>query len=159
MLLILAFAAVAWSDVSSDQSRTYWTVVAALFGVSCLVMQWIHGGRSAFGLRPMILTGLLWLGVVAAVQIVYVFVDSGRFTNEDTGLVNGLVLAVGAYASGLFLQWRVAVVAVALAIGVVIVAFIEQYMLVLGALVIAAGVVMAVGAYFWARHKGAAAAE
>ena len=39
-------------------------------------------------------------GLLAGHRLVYVFIDAGRLTNADTGLVNGTILALGTFTSG-----------------------------------------------------------
>jgi hypothetical protein len=65
------------------------------------------------------------------IQLVYYFVASGRFANADTGLANGLVLALGTFLAGVHGNWRLVVIGIALAVAAAAVAFVEEYLWVL----------------------------
>lgn len=149
LLLIMTFVAVAWSDISSGQSHWYWTALAVLFGITSCVMQWGHakGNVAAAVFKPVVLTALHWVTILVAIQIVYVYIDAGRFTNEATGLVNGLLLAVGIFLSGVYADWRLMVVGAALSAGLVAVSYLEEYELILSGLVLGAGAVIIIGTY------------
>lgn len=155
LLLILTFVAVAWSDISSGQgSHWYWTALAFLFGITSCVMQWgrARGSVAAAILKPVVLTALHWVTILVAVQIVYAYVNAGRFTNEATGLVNGLLLAVGVFLSGVYADWRLMVVGAALSGGLLAVSYLEEYELVLSGIALGAGAVILIGTYLRAKR-------
>ncbi|MCB1688415.1 MAG: hypothetical protein KDI33_08015 [Halioglobus sp.] len=126
-LLVLAFFAIASSDVSATGTRTYWSLLILVFAVTAFASDRIHTGHS-FGHLPSALTIFLhWLGIFAAIQIVHYLVATDRMANADIGLTNGLVLALGTYLFGLYSNWRMAVIGFALALGTAGVAFIEEF--------------------------------
>lgn len=146
LMIVLAFVGIASSDVSALGTQGYWTLLTVGFAVAAFVMDWLH---SAHGVR--MTTGalrlvLLWVGVFVAVQLVYFFIEAGRFANADTGLVNGLILALGTFACGLYVNWRLVVVGVALGFATVAAAYVEQYLWVLLGVALLAVVVLLVGA-------------
>lgn len=153
VLLILSFVGVAWSDVSSVENQWYWSGLAIVFGVACFALQWMHADAETPIFKQGLRTALHWIGVLAAIQIIYVYVGAGRFTNEVTGLVNGLVLAIGAYLAGVYLGWRLLVIGVALGIALAVIALIEQYFFVLAALAIVAAGILILGTRWWARRQ------
>lgn len=145
VLLVLSFIGVAWSDVSSVQNHWYWSGLAIVFGVACFALQWMHADAETPILKQGLRTALHWLGVLAAIQIIYIYVGAGRFTNEVTGLVNGLVLAIGVYLAGVYLGWWLFVIGIALGIALAVTAIVEQYFLVLSVVAIIAAGIMVLG--------------
>jgi hypothetical protein len=93
--------------------------------------------------------------VLVAVQIVYMLVTSGRMANADTGLANGLILALGTFAAGAFGNWRLLVIGAALAMATAGVAFVEEYLWVLLGIAVLAILVLVLGARVTARHRAA----
>ena len=144
-MLVAGFAAIAASDVSASGSRTYWTVLVVAFGAAALAAGWFGRGRTAFDGRAATRILLHWLGVFVTIQLVYYFVASGRFANADTGLANGLILALGTFLAGVHGAWRLAVIGFALAVATAGVAFVEEYLWVLFAVAILAIVALVFG--------------
>lgn len=145
-MIALAFIGIASSDVSALGTQGYWTLLTIVFALASFIMNWLHskhGWRLTAGAARLV---LLWVGIFVAIQLVYFFITAGRFTNADTGLVNGLILALGTFASGLYVNWRLVVVGVALAAATVAAAFVEQYLWVLLGVAVLAVAVLVVGA-------------
>ena len=87
-----------------------------------------------------------------AIELVYIFISTGRLTNADTGLLNGTILALGTFTSGVHANWRL-LIGAALGLGTAAVAYVEQYLWVLFAVaLLALGIIIAV-----ARLRGRAA--
>ncbi len=49
---------------------------------------------------------LHWIGLVVAVQLVYLLLHIGRLDNENTGLIILLLLALTTFLAGIHLGWR-----------------------------------------------------
>ena len=137
-MLALAFVGIAASDVSGLGSQLYWTIIAIVFGVACLGLQWLHAGPDFPRTRSAVTMAIHWVGVIAAVELVYLYILAGRLTNGDAGLLNGLVLALGTFLAGVHgsvrTGWRIAVIGVAVGLATLAVAWTEQYLWVLLAL-------------------------
>ena len=83
--------------------------------------------------------------MLLAIELVYVLIAAGRLTNADTGLMNGTILALGTFTSGVHTNWRVAVIGVALGLGTAAVGYVEQYLWILFVLALPTlGVIIAV---------------
>jgi hypothetical protein len=130
-MLALAFIGIAASDVSGTGSQTYWTILAIAFGVASYGMRWLHRGRGYALGRDALAMGAHWIGVLAAVELVYLFIAAGRLTNADAGLLNGLVLALGTFLAGVHGGWRLSVIGAAIGLATIAVAWFEQYLWVL----------------------------
>ena len=61
--------------------------------------------------QPALRTALHWFGVLVAIELVYIFIGAGRLTNANTGLMNGTILALGTFTSGVHANWRLVVIA------------------------------------------------
>ena len=110
-----------------------------------MALDWVHEPRGTAWWKAALRTALHWLGVLVAIELVYVFIDAGRLTNADTGLLNGTILALGTFTSGVHTNWRLVVIGTALGLGTAAVAYIEQYLWILFALaLLALGIIIAV---------------
>jgi len=144
VMFAIAFIGIAASDVSTA-SQTYWSLIAIGFGLICLGLDWVHEPRGTQWWKAALKTALHWFGVLLAIELVYVLIAAGRLTNADTGLMNGTILALGTFTSGVHTNWRVAVIGVALGLGAAVVGYVEQYLWILFILaLVALGVIVAV---------------
>lgn len=130
IMLILAFIGTAASDVTSA-SQVYWSFLAITFGLLCIGLDWVHELPGTPWFQPAARTALHWFGVLMAIELVYGFIDAGRLTNADTGLMNGTIVALGTFTSGVHVNWRLAVIGIALGLGTAVVAYVEQYLWIL----------------------------
>jgi hypothetical protein len=143
-MFVLAFIGIAASDVST-RSQTYWSLLAIVFGLICLGLDWVHEPRGTQWWKAAFRTALHWFGVLLAIELVYMLIAAGRLTNADTGLMNGTLLALGTFTSGVHTNWRVAVIGAALGLGTAAVGYVEQYLWILFVLALAAlGLIIAV---------------
>ena len=147
-LLILAFFAIASSDVSATGSRSYWNLLLLIFAITAFASDRIHTEHSLADMRSVLTISLHWLGVFVAMQLVHYFVTTGRMANADTGLTNGLVLALGTFLFGIYSNWRMLVIGVALALATAGVAFIEEFIWFLVIIAVVAILILYFGARF-----------
>ncbi len=155
VLLALAFAGIAASDVSAAGTQGYWTLITIVFALAAFVVEWQHSGPDFRFTRSALRLGLHWVGVFAAVQLVYLFIASGRLANADTGLVNGLILALGTFLCGVYVNWRLMVLGITLGLATGTVAWVEQYLWVLLGLTVLAIAALVIGARL--THRAASA--
>jgi hypothetical protein len=153
VMIALAFAGIAASDVSALRTQGYWTLLTIGFAVASLVMDWLHSEHGWRMTKSAMQLALLWVGVFVAIELVYFFIAAGRFTNADTGLVNGLILALGTFACGVYVNWRLMVVGVAVGLATVVAAYVEQYLWVLLGVALVAVAVLVVGARLTAAKR------
>lgn len=140
-MLVAAFAAIGASDVSFTASQPYWLVLALLFCAAALAIEWVHrsGDFSLGRFAPR--CALHWVGVLAALEAVFLFIDAGRFAGAGVGLLNGTILALGTFLAGVHGNWRLLVIGAGIALATVLVALVEQYvwvLIALGAITVAA---------------------
>jgi len=137
-MLVLAFIGIAASDVSGGGSQTYWFMLALAFAVLCILLDWIHEPPGTAWADPLLRTALHWVGVLAAMELIHIFIEAGRLSNANTGLLNGVVIALGTFTSGVHTNWRLMVIGAALGLGTATVAYVEQYLWILFALALLA---------------------
>ena len=114
----------------------------------------MHEPRGTAWWKAALKTALHWWACCCAIELVYCFIAAGRLTNADTGLLNGTILALGTFTSGVHTNWRLVVIGAALGLGTAAVAYIEQYLWVLFALAL-----LALGSHHRASPACAAAAK
>ena len=129
-MLVLAFIGVAASDVST-RSQSYWSLIAIVFGLICLGLDWVHEPRGTDWWKDALRTLVHWLGVLLAIELVYLLIAAGRLGNASVGLMNGALLALGTFTSGVHSNWRVALIGIALGLATAAVAYVERYLWVL----------------------------
>lgn len=134
-MLALAFIGIAASDISGGGSQALWTGIIVAFALASVALDWIHPDRDV-GVRELMRFGLHWIGVLAAVELVFLLASTGRIMNADDGLVNALILGLGAFLGGVHGNWRLMVLGAGLGVAVAFAALMEQYMWVVAAILI-----------------------
>jgi hypothetical protein len=132
VLMVLSLVGVGITDFSPARSYWYWFAMAPIFACACLIIEWscVRGeGKNWLGiLRTQLLT---WLGLLIAVQLVFLLLRAGRLTYESTGLVILLLLALTTFIVGISLGYQLCLLGGFLGITLLIVAYLEQYVWVL----------------------------
>ena len=151
-LVVLAGLGAGITDFSSKYGFWYWVTMVPIFGASCIYAAWSRSrarGEVPAGLiRRQVLH---WLGLLAVVCLIYLLARTGRMANQDAGLVALLALSLTTFLSGVHADWRVAVVGIFLALIVIAVAVIEQFMWILLVLIAVAALI---GLFLWRSGRG-----
>ena len=152
LLVLLATMGIGITDISPLSSHWYWLAMVVATGIACIVMEWSRARENGLSLTPVIgKEALRWLGVLVAVQLVYFLFQAGRLDSENTGLVILLILALATFLAGLRLGWRVCVPGVILAGGLIMATYLEEFLWIVLAVVLAS----AAAVFFMARTKSA----
>jgi hypothetical protein len=151
-MLFFGFIGIGATDVTGAGSQAYWSLMVVAFGLAALAMEWIHEDAAFHWRRSTLRMLAHWLGVLVAVQLVYLFVTEGRVATSDIGLVNGALIALGTFLCGVHTDWRLAAVGAGLAFATVAVAYLERYMWLLFALVVVGLIVALAIAHFRGRR-------
>ncbi len=147
-MLILAFIAIASSDVSGDRTHRFWTALVIFYALVAYTVDRLYSGISFKDARRAFTIVLHWFGIFAAMLLIYFFAKAGRVANADIGLTYGLILALGTFLSGVHSNWRLMVVGGALGLGTAGVAFIEAYLWVLFGIAALSLLVFVIGSKF-----------
>lgn len=115
-MIVTSFFGVAAADVEWSHTRVYWSVLAVLFGLGTFALVWMHRGANLDMRATTLRLAAHWLGVLAAVQIKFFLVTNNQITEGEAGLSLSLILALGTFLCGVYLDWRLIAVGVALGI-------------------------------------------
>jgi hypothetical protein len=145
VMLILAFAAIAASDVSVTGTRVYWVGLVVLFALVAIAIDRLHPKPDTSFARTALPILLHWFGVYLAIELVYFFVGAGRIANADTGLTSAMILALGTYLAGVHSNWRLMVVGLAIGLAAAGAAFLEEYLWIMFGLAVLVIVILVLG--------------
>jgi hypothetical protein len=116
LMIAASFFGVAATDAEWALSRGYWSILAVLFGLGAFGLILINRDPD-LDLRATALRLIAhWFGVLAAVQIMFFLVSNDQITAGEAGLALSLILALGAFLCGVYLDWRLVAVGLALAL-------------------------------------------
>jgi len=157
LLIAGSFTVMVMSDVSEGETHLYWIMLVVVFGAVSFLVDRVHSGRSVLDLKGGHRVLLHWIGMIAAIQLAHFFVQTGRMANADAGLTKGLLLGLGVYLAGVYGNWRLLVVGVAVAVASACIAVFEQYVWVLLGIAVFAIVLLVFGASLVRRFGNAEA--
>lgn len=150
ILLGCSFAGVAITNISPVNSHTYWLAMVPIFFLASLVTEWPHVRNGKYPWKTVLWNhSLQWLALLAAIQMVFIIQQIGRLNNETTGLILLLLFALSTFIAGIRMGWMFRLAGLFLAVGLLVLAYVERY---LWALVFVAIIVL-VTHYFVTRHN------
>lgn len=157
-MLVLSFVGIAATEMSAQWAQVYWAATVIAFWVGTLVLDrgYFRGGKEFA--RSATLAALHWGAVLLAIQLVYFLISAGQIEDPDAGLVNGIILALGAFATGVHQNWRLMVIGVALGAAVAGLGLVDEYLWVLLGLAAVVLVALLIGARFLAKPRAQVAA-
>jgi hypothetical protein len=148
IMLGLALVGIAYSDLLPARSLWYWQLLAVLYGLIAVLIEWPRlPAEGPERLRLVATQVFHWGAFLLAMQLLFLPVMQKNLNSDITGLVLEYVLALSTFLAGIYINWRLCVVGLFLALGVPVVAFVDQasaLMTVLAATVVA-------GAWLWQR--------
>jgi hypothetical protein len=128
ILIILSLIGIGITDYSPASSHIYWLVMVPVFAAACLIIEWEHmRGKGQQWLSILRTQIMLWVGLLLAVQMVYLLLHAGRLDYENTGLIILLLLALTTFSVGVNLDWRLMVVGIYLGLVVIGAAYLETF--------------------------------
>jgi len=155
VLMVLALIGIATTYYRTQTSYRYWLVMVPVFGIACASIEWSRArrrGKSGLGIvRDQ---SIHWLGVLAAVYLVYLLLTEGMLDNSNAGLVIILILALATFLAGVHLGWRIYLVGAFLGAIIAMQIFFQAYIW----LLVLVGLLM-VGLYIYIRMRGSRKAE
>ena len=129
-MLALALGGVAITSVARQAMTSYWIVLAPIFAALSIYARWRDAHKLDW--RSVRMDIFHWIGVMVAMYLVFIG-DVRQMMNSDaTALVILTILALGTFSAGIQVgAWRVCFVGVALALGVPLIAWIDEATLLL----------------------------
>ena len=130
VLLVLIFvvsgAGVALTDMSPDWGRWFWLSMVPLLAVTSLHEGWVRARASGDGgwriLRKQVFH---WLGLLGAIEVVFVLYGANRINAPESGLFALMSVALASFLAGIHFHWHLGVLGVLLTGATIGVAWLE----------------------------------
>jgi hypothetical protein len=128
-LLLLDVIGIGVTEFAVEFSQWYWLGMVVVTGLACAFIVRFRADREDLNTATMMKNEVLfWLGVLAAVNLVFFLYQAGRLDSENTGLVILLLLALSTFLAGLRLGWQLCLLGGVLAGALVVAAYLEQFL-------------------------------
>ncbi len=135
IMVIFCLVGIAVTDFSPQDAFMYWMAMIFVFGFAAMIAGW-HNARRHFDpngegneVKELFkMQSLHWLGSLVAVLCLFSFVEAGHMTQEATGLMVLLILALTTFLDGIRIGWRFSLTGMYLAAAVVGANLLESFM-------------------------------
>lgn len=167
LMIGLALVGAAYTFSDANASRWYWQkLIPPVFGLICIAIQWPEVAPTLQARLLLVGRQLLhWGGVLLAMHMAFM-ASSATLTDtldsRQVGFLLMVVTALGTFLAGVYLDWRLCLVAAALAgaaIGLVILQNLAPMLLLIGIVAIAAYLAWIWGHHRWQERNAAAASR
>lgn len=129
ILMFLSVLGVAFTDASGRLSQWYWLAMVPVFFGSCLYLEWQTSLESGVPAKTILLKQIQhWLGLLVGVYLTFRLRDIGSFDNQATGLILLLLLALTTFLAGVTMGWLFRLLGIFLALSLLFVAYMENYL-------------------------------
>lgn len=130
VLLVLIFAVsgagVALTDMSPSWGRWFWLGMVPLLAGTSLHEGWVRAkARGDSGWRILRKQIFHWVGLLGALEVVFVLYATNRIDAPQAGLFCLLSVALASFLAGIHFHWHLGVLGVLLAGSAVLVAWVE----------------------------------
>jgi hypothetical protein len=155
-VLILTVAGVAYTSFSKNPITVYWELLAPVIGLVCIGYGWPSANDRAARIRLIATQALHWFAFLLVINMMLLTSVQRVFSSSATGLAIFTLLALGTFTAGVHvLSWQVCLLGLIMALGVPVIAWIENSVLIF---VLIVAVAVAIGAVVWWRwHQRRAA--
>ncbi|MBT3812790.1 MAG: hypothetical protein HOE45_11190 [Gammaproteobacteria bacterium] len=148
-LIIFTLVGVAITNISPAEAHVYWLVMNLVFAIGAIITGW-HKAQTKKEHTKLITSQLIhWVSTMVAVMIVYAFLHSGQIQNETVSLAIVLILSLSTFLAGIHIGWQFSVVGILLAISVLIISYVEEYIW----LIVIIALALVLISYFWNKFK------
>jgi hypothetical protein len=150
VMLVLALVGIAYADLLPAKSLWYWQLLAILYGLIAVLTEWPRLPSEGPERLRLIATQVFhWGAFLLAMQLLFLPVMQKNLNSDITGLVLEYVLALSTFLAGIYINWRLCVVGLFLAIGVPVVAFVDQA----SALMAVVAITVIAAVWLWQRSR------
>ena len=147
ILVLLAAIGVGVTNVSPKYGLHYWLAMAPIYGVVNIFTSWSRARKEGQNVTSIFISqGLHWVGAVLAIYMVFVLYRMNWLSDEESGVLALLVLALAAFLSGVHTDWHFCVIGLVLGALVAGVALLQEF---LWMLILPIGVAALVGFVWW----------
>jgi hypothetical protein len=127
-MLALALGGIVLTGFRSATTYYYWMALAPIYGLISVISGWRHIETTAGHLQLVMTQVLHWAAFVIAMWLMFLPEVRGVVNDNATGLTLLILLALGTFVSGVHARvWRISLVGVFLAISVPVVAWIQDF--------------------------------
>jgi len=151
VVLVLAIAGVAYTNISHQPLVGYWEFLAVVMGIVCVVAEWTKVEDRPARFQLIWKQALHWGAILVAMNVMLLAGVQQFMPTPATGLVLLMLLALGTFLSGLNLpSLQICFLGAAMTVAVPAIAWFKQF-----ALFLLLGVVLLVGLglTFWPRRR------
>jgi hypothetical protein len=135
IMVIFCLLGIAVTDFSPQDAFMYWMAMIFVFGFAAMIAGW-HNAKRHYDpngegneVKELFkLQSLHWLGALVAVLCLFSFVEAGHMTQEATGLMVLLILALTTFLDGIRIGWRFSLTGIYLAAATVAANLLESFM-------------------------------
>jgi hypothetical protein len=151
LVLALALAGVAYSNMSQKPLAGYWELLALMTGGVCIFTEWGKIDDRPARLRLVWTQALHWIAVLVAMNIMLLAGVQQLLPAPATSLVLLMLLALGSFLAGVNLvSLELCFLGLVLALAVPAVSWVKQSMLFF---ILAGALVIGIGMTFWSSRK------
>jgi hypothetical protein len=151
LVLALAFAGVAYANMSQKSLAGYWELLALMSGGVCIFAEWDKVEGKQARVRLVWTQAVHWIAVLVAMNIMLLAGVQQLLPAAATSLVLLMLLALGSFLAGLNLaSLELCFLGLVLALAVPAVSWVKQSMLFI---ILAGAFVVGIGMAFWSSRK------
>ena len=148
-LILLTILGVALTNMSPAHAHKYWLAMILFFAMGAIATGWQRAAEK--GQKKQLITSQLlhWGSTLIAVVVVYTFIHTGQIQNETVSLMILLILALSSFLDGFHVGWHFSVLGILLAISVVTISYVEEFMWIIAII----AVILLVVSFLWNKYK------
>ncbi len=127
-LIILTLSGVALTNMSPVDAHIYWLTMTLVFAIGAITTGWKRAAEK--GEKKQLVTSQLfhWGSTLVAIIVVYTFLHTGQIQNETVSLMILLILSLSSFLDGFHVGWHFSVIGVLLAISVVTISYVDEFL-------------------------------
>ncbi len=152
IVYLLALIGVAYTVYDAGKSAWYWELLVPVYCLFCIVIQWPQVGVTLKDRAKTAFQQVLhWGAFLGVMQIIFMPEVKILLNDQSTSFVLIMMLILSTFLAGVYLNWRLCVVAVLLALSEIVLIYFQEsamYVLLIG---IAAAVLY--GLWLWWRAR------
>jgi len=146
-LVLLAAIGVGVTTFSQQYGYHYWLSMAPIFAVVNLLTSWSRARAAGQNAGSILLAQALhWLGAVLAIYVIFLLFRMNWLSDQESGVLALLVLALSSFLSGVHTDWHFCIVGLVLGAIVAGAVFVQEFVWML---VVPLGVALVVGLVWW----------
>jgi hypothetical protein len=155
LVLILTVAGVAYTSFSKQPIIAYWEILAPLIGLVCISVGWRSMHDNAARIRLIVTQAMHWIAFLVVMNLLLLPSVQRVFTSNATGLAVFTLLTLGTFTAGTHIfSWQICLLGLIMALGIPVIAWIENSALIVIPVVAAIAAIVAVFWWHWhERHK------